>query len=37
MNIFDLPSNQSLERARWASAIRFGGRQLWRATQLQIR
>jgi hypothetical protein len=29
MNIFGLPSNQSLERTRWARSIRFAGRQ-WR-------
>ncbi len=32
-----LPSNQSFERTRWARSIRFAGRQLWRAAQLQIR
>lgn len=30
-------SNQSLERARGASAFRIAGRQSWRAAQLQIR
>ena len=30
-------SNQSLERTRWARSVRFAGRQLWRAAQLQIR
>ena len=29
--------NQSLERTRWARSVRFAGRQLWRAAQLQIR
>jgi hypothetical protein len=29
--------NQSLERTRWAPAVRFADRQLWRAAQLQIR
>jgi len=29
--------NQSLERTRWASSIRFAGQQFWRAAQLQIR
>jgi hypothetical protein len=29
--------NQSLERTRSAAAVRFAGRQLWRAAQLQIR
>ena len=29
--------NKSLERTRSASAVRFAGRQLWRAAQLQIR
>jgi hypothetical protein len=32
-----LPLNQSLERARWAPAVCFAGRQLWRVAQLQIR
>jgi len=31
------PSNQSFERTRWEPAVRFAGRQLWRAAQLQIR
>ncbi len=31
------PSNQSLERTRWARSIRFAGQQCWRAAQLQIR
>ena len=31
------PSNQSLERTRGARSVRFAGRQLWRAAQLQIR
>ena len=35
--MIDVPSNQSFERTRWAPAIRFAGRQLWRAAQLQIR
>ncbi len=30
-------SNQSFERTRWAPAVRFAGRQMWRAAQLQIR
>ena len=30
-------SNQSLERTRWASSIRFAGQQFWRAAQLRIR
>ena len=35
--VCDVPHNQSLERTRWAPAVRFAGRQLWRAAQLQIR
>ena len=29
-------ADRSLERARWASAFRFAGRQSWRAAQLHI-
>ena len=29
--------NQSLERTRWARAVRFAVRHWWRAAQLQIR
>ena len=32
-----LTPNQSLERMRWAPAVRFAGRPWWRAPQLQIR
>jgi len=34
---YGLPPNQSLERTRGASSIRFAGQQFWRAAQLQIR
>ena len=33
----DSPSNQSLERTRWARSVRFAVRQSCRAAQLQIR
>jgi len=36
-SVCGLPPNQSLERTRWASSIRFAGQQFWRAAQLQIR
>ena len=37
MNALGPLPNQSLERTRGASSIRFAGQQLWRAAQLQIR
>ena len=35
--VCDVPHNKSLERTRSAAAVRYAGRQLWRAAQLQIR
>ena len=37
MNVLGQSPNQSLERTRWAPAVRFAGRQWSRAAQLQIR
>jgi len=35
--VCDPSANQSLERTRGASSIRFAGLHFWRAAQLQIR
>lgn len=36
-SVIDLAPNLSLERAHWARTVRFAGRQLRLAAQLQIR